>query len=148
MISNVIWPFQSFTKYTPTKAQYNLCMYLLWIRWQDTPKDNGLLPGKDWDDSYFLLNKFKHVSPVAAKYIINSLDELDRTNKRKGEVYLMLLKSIRVDFGEVKTAPTESKEKCFQVTSSAYLHYSKAPHNVLTLMIHLRKSSARWVIYE
>ena len=28
-----------------------------------------------------------------------------------------------VDFGEVKTAPTECKEKCFQMMSSAYLHY-------------------------
>ena len=31
--------------------------------------------------------------------------------------------------------------------SSAYLHY-KAPQNVLVLMIHLRKKSGRWVIYE
>ena len=47
------------------------------------------------------------------------------------------------DFGEVKTAPTECKEKCFQMVSSAYLHYSEAPQNVLVLMTHLRKRSAR-----
>ena len=41
-----------------------------------------------------------------------------------------------VDFGEVKTALTECIEKCFQMTPSAYLHYTKAPQNVL--MIHLR----------
>ena len=29
--------------------------------------------------------------------------------------------NLTVDFGEVKTVPTESKEKCFQMTSSAYL---------------------------
>ena len=50
-----------------------------------------------------------------------------------------------VDIGEVKTAPSECKEKCFHMMSSAYLHYSKAPQNVL--MIHLRKRSARWAIY-
>ena len=38
--------------------------------------------------------------------------------------------SITVDFGEVKTSPTECKEKCFQMMSSAYLHFSKAPQNV------------------
>ena len=43
---------------------------------------------------------------------------------------------ITVDFGELKTAPTECKEKCFQMTSSAYLHYSNTPQNVLMLMIH------------
>ena len=31
--------------------------------------------------------------------------------------------------------------------SSAYLHYSKAPQNMLMLRIHLRKRSARWAIY-
>ena len=50
---------------------------------------------------------------------------------------------ITVDFGEVKTAPTESKEKCFQMKSSAYLYYGKAPQNMLMLMIHLKKRSAR-----
>ena len=35
--------------------------------------------------------------------------------------------NLTVDFGEVKTAPTECKEKCFQIMSFAYLHYSKAP---------------------
>ena len=35
--------------------------------------------------------------------------------------------NITVDFGEVKAAPTECKEKCFQMTSPAYLHFSKAP---------------------
>ena len=53
-----------------------------------------------------------------------------------------------VDFGEVKTADTECKEKCFQLMSSAYLHYNKAPQNVLVLMIHLRKRSGRQVLYE
>ena len=48
-----------------------------------------------------------------------------------------------VNFGEVKTAPTECKEKCFQMTSTPYIHQSKAPQNVLMLMIHLRKRSAR-----
>ena len=52
------------------------------------------------------------------------------------------------DFGEVKTAPTECKEKCFQMVSSAYLHYSEAPQNVLMLMIHLRKRPGRLVTYE
>ena len=47
-----------------------------------------------------------------------------------------------VDYSEVKTA-LECKEKCFQIISSAYRHYSKAPQNVLMLMIHLRKRSAR-----
>ena len=50
---------------------------------------------------------------------------------------------VTVDFGEVKTAPTECKEKCFQMMSPAYLHYSKAPKNVLMLMIHLRKMPGR-----
>ena len=40
---------------------------------------------------------------------------------------------ITVDFGEVKTAPTEFKEKCFQMMSSAYRRCSKAPQNVLML---------------
>ena len=40
-------------------------------------------------------------------------------------------------FCEVKTAPTECKEKCFQMMSSAYLQ------NVLMLMIHLRKRPPR-----
>ena len=50
---------------------------------------------------------------------------------------------LTVDFGEVKRAPTECKEKFFQMMSSVYLHYSKAPQNVLILMIRLRKRSAR-----
>ena len=37
---------------------------------------------------------------------------------------------LTVDFGEVKTAPTERKEKGFQIMLSAYFHYSKAPQNV------------------
>ena len=56
--------------------------------------------------------------------------------------------TITVDFGEVKTPATECKEKCFQMMSSSYLHYSKAPQNVLMLMIHLKKRSLRGVIYE
>ena len=44
-------------------------------------------------------------------------------------------------FGEVKTAPTECKERCFQIMSSAYHHYNKKPHSVL--MDHLRKRLAR-----
>ena len=47
------------------------------------------------------------------------------------------------DFREVKTAPTECKEKCFQMMSPAHLHYSKAPKNVLMLLIHLGKRSGR-----
>ena len=50
---------------------------------------------------------------------------------------------ITVDFGELKTAPTECKETFFQIMSPAYHHCSKAPRNVLMLMIHLRKRSAR-----
>ena len=50
---------------------------------------------------------------------------------------------LTIDFEEVKTVPTECKEKCFQMMAPAYLHYSKAPQNVLMLMIHLRKRSAR-----
>ena len=53
------------------------------------------------------------------------------------------LLTVTVDFGEVKTAPTEFKEKSIQMTSSAYLHLGKAPKNVLMLMIHLRKRSVR-----
>ena len=34
---------------------------------------------------------------------------------------------LTVDFEEVKTAPTECKEKCFPMMSSAYLHNIKAP---------------------
>ena len=30
-------------------------------------------------------------------------------------------------FGEVKTAPTECEEKCFEMMSPAYRRYSKAP---------------------
>ena len=47
--------------------------------------------------------------------------------------------AILLDLGEVKTAPTECQEKCFQMVPPAYLHYGKAPQNVLMLMIHLRK---------
>ena len=50
---------------------------------------------------------------------------------------------ITVDLGEVETVPTECKEKGFQMMLSAYLHYSKAPQNVLMLTIHLRKRQAR-----
>ena len=32
--------------------------------------------------------------------------------------------------------------------SPTYLHYSKAPQNVLMFIVHLRKWSARWIIYE
>ena len=42
-----------------------------------------------------------------------------------------LLVGFAVDFEEVKTAPTECKEKCFQMMSSSYLHCSKAPQNEL-----------------
>ena len=45
--------------------------------------------------------------------------------------------------GEMRTTPIECKEKCFQMMSSAYLPYSKAPQNVFMLMIHLRKRSGR-----
>ena len=55
--------------------------------------------------------------------------------------------AITVDFGEVKTAPIECIEKYFQMMSSAYLQYSKATQNVLTLMIHLRKRSARFWLH-
>ena len=55
----------------------------------------------------------------------------------------MIPRGITVDLGEVKTAPTECKEKSFQMISSAYLLLSKAPLNVLMLMIHLRKRSVR-----
>ena len=34
---------------------------------------------------------------------------------------------ITVDFEEVKRAPTECKEKCFQMSRLHYFHYSKAP---------------------
>ena len=50
---------------------------------------------------------------------------------------------LTVDFGEVKRAPTECKEKFFQMMSSSYLHYWKAHENVLMLTIHLRKRSGR-----
>ena len=53
----------------------------------------------------------------------------------------MLLGFLTVDFGEVKTAPTECKVKCFLMMSSAYFYYSKVPQNMLMLMIHLRKRS-------
>ena len=48
-----------------------------------------------------------------------------------------------VDFVEVKTAPTECKEKCFQMKTSVYLHYSETPTDVLMLMIHLRMRSVK-----
>ena len=54
---------------------------------------------------------------------------------------ISLITDITVDFGEVKNAPTECKEKCFKMMSSAYLHYNKAFQYVLMLMIHLRKRS-------
>ena len=50
---------------------------------------------------------------------------------------------ITVDFGELNTSPTECNEKWFQMMSFAYLHYGKAPQNMLMLMIHLKKRSAR-----
>ena len=56
-------------------------------------------------------------------------------------ICFLLTKKVTVDFGEVKIVPTKCKEKCFQMTSSAYLHHSKAPQNVL--MFYLRKRSAR-----
>ena len=40
----------------------------------------------------------------------------------------------------MKAAPTEYKEKCLQMTSSANLHYSEEPQNVLMLVIHLRNT--------
>ena len=52
-------------------------------------------------------------------------------------------KTVTVDSVEVQTAHFECKEKCFQMKSPAYLHYGKAPQNVLMLMIHLRKKSGR-----
>ena len=52
------------------------------------------------------------------------------------DFFLILSITVKVDFGEEKTAPTECQEKCFHMMSSAYLHYSKAPQNVL--MTHLR----------
>ena len=39
-----------------------------------------------------------------------------------------------IDLSEVKTAPTECKAKWFQMMSSAYLHDSKTPQNVLMLI--------------
>ena len=44
--------------------------------------------------------------------------------------------------------PNKCKEKCFQMMSSAHLHNSKAPQNVMMLMIHLRKRQARRVTSE
>ena len=41
--------------------------------------------------------------------------------------YCNIFSDFTEDFGEVKSAPTENKEKCFQMISSAYLNYSKAP---------------------
>ena len=40
-------------------------------------------------------------------------------------MYLCKIGAFSVDLGEVKTAPTECKEKCFKVKSSAYLHCRK-----------------------
>ena len=63
-------------------------------------------------------------------------------------IYLLLTvhAQVTVDLGEVKTAPTEYKEKCFQMSYLPIFtnnHYSKAPQNMLVLMIHLRKRSGR-----
>ena len=44
--------------------------------------------------------------------------------------------TLAVDFGEEKTVPTECREKCLQMMSFA-------SQNVLMLMIHLSKKSAR-----
>ena len=49
----------------------------------------------------------------------------------------IMCKALTVDFGEVKAAPTECKEKCFQLTSSAHLHYSKATQNALLMLMIL-----------
>ena len=52
---------------------------------------------------------------------------------------------ITVDFGEVKIAATKCKVKCFQMMSSAYLHFSKAPQNVLMFMTNQNKRSAIYI---
>ena len=51
-------------------------------------------------------------------------------------------------FWRSESSPYWMQRKMLSDESSAYLHYTKAPQNVLVLMIHLRKRSGRWVIYE
>ena len=47
-----------------------------------------------------------------------------------------------------ENSPYWMQRKMLRMMSSAYLHYSKAPKNVLMLMIHQRNMSARWVTFE
>ena len=51
-------------------------------------------------------------------------------------------------FWRSENSPYWMQRKMLSDESSAYLHYTKASQNVLVLMIHLRKRSGRWVIYE
>ena len=51
-------------------------------------------------------------------------------------------------FWRSENSPYWMRRKRFQMMSSAYLHCSRAPQNVLVLMIHLRKRSGRWVLHE
>ena len=50
-------------------------------------------------------------------------------------------------FVRSENSPYQMQRKMLSDESSTYLHYTKAPQNVLVLMIHLRKRSARWVIW-
>ena len=61
--------------------------------------------------------------------------------KTFGEVYYS-------GFWRSENSPYWMQRRMFQMTSSSYLHHSRAPQNVLMLMIYIRKRSARWVIYE
>ena len=73
---------------------------------------------------------------------LNTFVKSNKTNSSKNFCnidYESIFFIVTIDFGEVKICTTECKEKCFQMMSLAYLHYSKASQNFLMLMIHLRK---------
>ena len=75
------------------------------------------------------------------EHMAPSITYFHRVNKETFVITYTSHTSLTVDFGEVNTASTECKEKCFPMMLSAYLDYSKAP--VLMLMIHLTKRSGR-----
>ena len=101
------------------------------------------LEGSKWDAQNTDFNSFFGHPSTSLIHCLQSITidwllyNADVENKI---IYLSL--SITVDFGGVKTALTESKEKCSQMISP-YLYHCKAPQNVLMLMIHLRKRSDR-----
>ena len=55
------------------------------------------------------------------------VNQRNNTKLRVLDIYAFsgseLINNITVNFGDVKTAPTGCKEKCFQMMSPAYLHY-------------------------